>query len=263
MSERKLVSTHIAKAGGTSIQGLYEKALGRDQIAIYLEPLDQLRRGSQYPFSKASPFTDWLKSTALDSPFYPQAKDLAIWLGSLRNPPTGLDIPEGVRVLHGHFSADRFDSIIEDPLRSIVLREPLERTRAAYDHWRRAKGRTEWLNNLPFDPTVTFEDYALSEKLQNYQAQAISGKTLSAFDVVGVTDDLESFGNKLLELFIQEGWCDRSVIGNVSIPNFNRTPSRRKTSVPQPNTNFAEEFRRFHNEDYQLYHEARRIAGLS
>lgn len=262
LENRILISTHIEKASGTSIQNLYETVVGRDQIAIYNARKDTLRRGTEYPFTQASRVIDWFKSTIMDSPFYGHAKDLALWLGSRKDQLGSLKIPDDVMIIHGHFLADRFDKQLEDPLRSIVFREPLDRMRSQYDHWKRAKGHTEWRVNLPYDPDMTFEEYSLSPKLQNYQTQAVASKLPTDFHVVGVTDDLAPYENALLQLFIKQGWCANSILGKISVQKLNKTPNRKKTDSFNLNNTFIHEFRQFHASDYQLYREARRIAGL-
>lgn len=259
VEQRTLISTHIPKTAGTSLQSLYQSAVGREHIAIYDARTDTLHRGSESIFTNVSPFTDWLKSNLMNSPFDKIAKDLAFWLKSLKNSGDQVEIPRDVLIIHGHFLANRYDDLVENPLRSIVFRDPLARIHSEYNHWKRAEGRVVFRVTLPYDPSMSFEDYALSQDLQNYQTQAVAGKPLTDFDVVGVTENLDKYKDALIELFIEQGWCDKSVLEAVSMPRFNQTPIVRRTNRQDLSDTFIQQFRSFHNEDYQLYDAAKAL----
>lgn len=259
IEQRKLISTHIEKTAGTSLRPLFESAVEREHIALYDAGTDKLRRGTELFQTNVSPVLDRLKLTLMNTPFYGPAKELAFLLDKMKRREGLATIPPDVLIIHGHFLADKYDYVVNNPLRSIVFRDPLDRMRSQYDHWSRNKGQAAWRVTVPYDPAISFEDYALSPELQNYQTQAVAGKPLTDFDVVGVTEDLDRFRDDLTRLFIEQGWCDESILRTDPVPRLNQTSERTKTDQSQLSPTFLGEFRRFHSDDYQLHDAATRL----
>lgn len=195
----------------------------------------------------------------MDTPFYGGARELAHLLDKMRSKEELVEIPSDVLVIHGHFPADKYDDVVENPLRSIVFRDPLERMRSQYDHWTRNRGEADFRLPIVYDPEMSFEDYALLPELQNYQTQAVAGKPLTEFDAIGVTENLEPFRHDLVKLFVEQGWCDENILNTISLPRINQTSARTRSNPSQLQPSFLQAFRNFHSEDYQLHDAATRL----
>jgi len=259
---RLLINTHIEKTAGTSLRSFFQGAVGAEHVAVYDPVTDRLRRGLDVSQTNGSPLLGLLKSTIRDTPLFVAAKELAFVVDRMRNREGLAEIPSDALIIHGHFLADRYDAVVDNPLRSIVFRDPLDRMRSQYDHWSREEGKyqSSWRVQVPYDANMPFEEYAFAPQLQNYQTQAVAGKPLANFDAVGVTENLNPFKRDLLSLFIEQGWCDESVLAEASIPRINQAPKGGRTDTQHMDPAFLRKFRKFHSEDYQLHDAAKRLA---
>jgi hypothetical protein len=251
MSERILQNVHIEKTVGTAMSKFFEATLGRDHVAYYDPTTDSLTRSSDLLLPVSSKVVDMFKLRF--QPFWPTLKRL--WIERQPEKRTTQEIPDGIMVVHGHFQADRFDSVVTDPLRAVLVRDPLARMRSQYDHWKATKGLAEWRVRTPYDPSLSFEQYAMLPQLQNYQTQALAGKDLSEFAVVGVTERLEAYSSALLQTFVDEEFCPMPT-GEIAIGFTNRTPRRLRHIPDIMDEAFVQDFRQFHSKDYDLYREA-------
>lgn len=251
MKERILESVHIEKTAGTSVMGFFEKVLGRDHVAFYDPTTDSLTRSSDLLLPVSSRAIDVFKFRF--QPFWPLLKKM--WVSTQSRKRYSEEIPEGIMVIHGHFRADRFDAVVADPLRAVLIREPLARMRSQYDHWKATKGLAEWRVRTPFNPDMVFEEFAMLPQLQNYQTQALADKDLAEFSVVGVMENLEAYSSGLQDVLVNEGFCQKPN-QSISIEVINRTPSRLRSFISEIDPNFKEAFREFHKRDYQLYNKA-------
>lgn len=252
MSHRRvIINTHIEKTAGTSLLQFFQDTLGKEHVAFYDPITDSLIRVSDLLVSPANSLVDklQLKSYA----FWPILKKTFFFI---RTPKRTKDVvPESVVLVHGHFLANRFDKIVTKPIRTVVIREPLARMYSQYDHWKRAKGRNQWRVMIPYDDTMTFETFALLPQLQDYQTQALAGKKLSEFAIVGVTERMDLFTKSLTKLFIRHGLLEKKM-KKESVQK--RNPRKNNYKVSKT---FSKKFEAFHKRDYLLYKQAKELAA--
>lgn len=249
--KRTLVNTHIEKTAGTSLLKFFEEIVGKNTIAFYDPTTDSVIRVSDLGISPSNDLIDklQLKSYA----FWPFVKQAYFTMRS--NKRYTQSIPENVAIVHGHFAANRFDTILPDAIRTVVIRDPLKRMHSQYDHWKRAKGRNQWRVIVPYDPNMMFEQFAMLPAMQNYQTQALAGKELTSFDIVGVTERLDAFTTALYTVLVKEGYINSTIaLKKVEKLNTHRKNHQVKSSA------FEETFRKFHAKDYELYKKALTLA---
>ncbi|MGH7203081.1 MAG: hypothetical protein ACREHC_01410 [Candidatus Levyibacteriota bacterium] len=249
-AKRIMVNTHIEKTAGTSLLRFFEQTVGKNRIAFYDPITDSLIKVSDLFVSPSNDFIDkhQLKSYA----FWPILKQFYFIVQSKNRRSSSL--PESIAIVHGHFAANRFDSLLKDPIRSVVIRDPLKRMRSQYDHWKRAKGRNQWRIMVPYNSQMSFEEYALLPVMQNYQTKALAGKDLASFDVVGVTERMDAFTNVLFDMLVKEGHIQKSIHMD-SVKKLNPHKKIHETTIE-----FEKKFKIFHKEDYQLYKQALSLA---
>lgn len=247
-SKRIIINTHIEKTAGTSLLKFFEDTVGKQKIAFYDPTTDSLVRVSDLLLSPSNDFVDrlQLKSYA----FWPSLKKTYFKTRS----KYAQKIPSDIAIIHGHFTSERFDKVVKNPIMTVVIRDPLKRMYSQYDHWKHAKGRNHWRIIIPYDPQLSFEAFALLPAMQNYQIKALAGKKLASFDLVGTTEKLNMFSSALFQMFIREGYVTNATPVK-SIPKLNK---HRKKYVA--NKKFEALFKKFHKEDYLLYEQAKRLA---
>ena len=250
-SKRTIIHTHIEKTAGTSLLKFFENTVGKKNIAFYDPTTDSIIRVSDLGVSPSNDLIDklQLKSYA----FWPYAKQFYFKVRSSKR--YAKSIPDNIAIVHGHFSANRFDTMLPDVIRTVVIRDPLKRMHSHYDHWKRAKGRNQWRIMVPYDSHMTFEKFALLPEMQNYQKQALAGKDLKSFDLVGVTERLDTFTQAFYNVLVKEGYVKKNALSTtIEKLNLHRKNHQVKTSM------FEEVFKKFHKEDYELYKKALTLA---
>ncbi len=256
--ESRVLSVHIEKTAGTSIQDLLESVLGKNRVLIYDPIRDTLTRSADLKVQRTNRVHDALRLRIANTPLAPLInKAYQVLIDGVLKPKViqVTNLPDNFAAIHGHFAANRFDQLITNPISAVVIRDPLERMESQYTHWQRTKGITEWRVRIPFDSALTFEDYALLPQLQNYQTQALGGKDLHAFAVVGVTNELDAFAQKLIRCLQNSGFVSRKEMGRHQVKWLNRTPQFRQSS-PTYEHDFLRRFQQFHEKDYLLYEQA-------
>ncbi|MBS1249538.1 MAG: hypothetical protein MAG431_01118 [Chloroflexi bacterium] len=250
------ISVHIERTGGTSLVAEFEEIYGAEKILIYSTLTKKLVRLSDIPVSPASESLSKVKAfierTAILSFFY------RIYLSVVDNingvvPWIELDeIPDDAAVIKGHFRPDLFAELIPSSFTSVVLREPLTRMISQYRHWKRAGGDMGFRVEIPYDPEMTFEEYAFREELANFQTRALGMMKVDEFDLVGITSNLDKFVARLKGLPLQENFEATQVnyIGHeADYEELGITPQ------------IIEKFKEFNAEDYENYQKAVEMGG--
>ena len=261
MPSSAVTFVHIEKTAGTSTRQFIENAVGSEHVGIYHATEDRISLSIDRLHPTTDPTVDALINRLSHPSLSPLLSALSPLLGGvnrlrvLHKYPEFI-IPDGTRVIFGHFSADRFDKLIDRQIRAVVLREPLERMTSHYDHWRRNRGVQNWRVKIPYDARLGFETFAFLPQLQNYQSQALAGISLSDFDVAGTTENLASFTERLANIFLEEEMCAESTNLDIALGKLNRTHEKRAKPTILKSDSFRNAFREFHSVDYDLYQEA-------
>lgn len=266
MQERQKIGefVHIPKTAGTSVRSAIEHNVGPEGVYIYSPQVDRLVPSSSNLLPQTSNMIEavrWGITNPLLGPLLLRVYPLidSINKGRIRKRYPNLEIPDKAKVIFGHFSANKFDELLtHEPIRGVIIRDPLERMRSHYDHWKRNKGKADWGIDVQYDSNMTFEQFALLSQLQNYQTQALAGMDIHTFDVVGITEDTEEFIQTFLGRLRQEGLIN-SEQTEIHQRRLNTTSPRRKTPTQNLDQKFLELFRQFHSEDYDLYEKAKEI----
>lgn len=161
------------------------------------------------------------------------------------------DLPPETAAIHGHYQPDLFDSIVENPFISIVLREPLERAVAQFLEWKNHKGNVQWRIDIPYDRAMTFRDFAFRKELKNFQFKSLGDKRLGDFDLVGITQCLDGYIQQLHGKEPQKN-ADRSSKHEI------RAARYKKIGITDE---LQEEFREHNRKDYDLYQMAKDFVG--
>lgn len=256
---------HIEKTAGTSVRYATEQAVGAEHVAIYSPEADRLAPSSEGLMPATTPLLDRIRMSFSNPVLGPMLVILypmisGVYRERIRRRHPTLEIPEGTNVIFGHFAADKFDGMLnQEPIRGIIIRDPLDRMRSHYDHWKRNRGYEDWRVHIPFRRGMTFEEFAMLPQLQNYQTQALAGKDISTFDVVGVTEHTEEFTEAFLQRLAQEGLTLPDHMSNFEQRRLNITPQRQRSSTEGLSLEFLQAFQEFHAQDYVLYEQARTI----
>lgn len=267
MQERRIAQfVHIEKTAGTSIRNAVEEAVGKENVYVYSPQADRLTRSSEGLKPVTSPLLDKIRlgfSNPVIGPLfmlvYPKLSSR--YKERIRNSSSELSVPDDAKVVFGHFAADRFDNILPsntDTLRAVVIREPLERMRSHYDHWKRTQANEDWRVHVNFKK-LPFQDFALLPEMQNYQSQALAGNDINTFDIVGTSEYAEEFTNTFIEAMVNAGLALPNGAEKVNHKRYNQTPNNRKTTVEGLDATFIQQFQTFHSEDYRLYARASQI----
>ena len=255
------VFTHIEKTGGISVRNSLERAMDGPGLYLY-SPLADRFMEAEDGRPDTSPLFDVIKA-GLAYPFLRTAlirlHDRHLSAVTDRIVETGsVGIPDEAKVILGHFQADQFDDEIQErpTVQAVVIREPLERARSHYDHWRRTRGNSDWRVLIPYDPRMSFEDFASLPDMQNFQSQALGQRELKDFDVVGLTEAATEFVSRFLRVLTQAKIISPDLSSAPSTKRYNRTPSNSLTHVETIHGNTLRYLQQINADDYDLYAQA-------
>lgn len=262
------IYTHIEKTAGTSVRDTLERGIGTTSLYLY-SPIANRFVQAKYGRPETSPLLNVIRqglAYPIVQPLYMSVYPTLFAAATRRILQKGsIDIPGEARVIFGHFRADQFDILFKarPTIRAVTIREPLSRLRSHYDHWRRTKGQSDWRMRIPYDPSMTFDDFATLPQMQNFQTQALGTMELQAFDVVGVTESIEQSIACFFQHLLREHVIDSVAPKALHMPHYNRTPQRRMTSTASLGTSTIAFLRKFHADDYELYVQARALSMRS
>lgn len=252
MSAEKVVSVHIEKTAGTSLEKWFMQVFGGHNVLIYSPLTDSLLLGSTVPAT--NPTVDHARTLLLNTPFVSTFYRGYHWL--LKHQERRFDpenLPANFEIVHGHFLANKFDEQLPDAFRTVVLREPLERVVSHYKYWKKIKGHTNHRVKIPFSKDVTFEDFAFAQEVQDYQTQALGGLDLEDFELIGVTQELGLFATSFLTLRNIRMDCP-------TIPILNKQKTTNDGEELGIDAAFKTRFKKHHERDYYNYAKALNIS---
>lgn len=259
-AERKHISLHIEKNGGTSLTKYYMDSYGPGNVLIYNPVDDNLTRSYDSANIRTKAIFEQVKQLTVVKPLLPYISFLLINYRKMKVKSIPANsLPDDFLVIHGHFLADKFDEQIPDALKTVVIRHPLDRMLSHYAHWKRTKGVPLFRKNIPYSNEVTFGDFAFNDVFQNYQTQALAGNKLQRFDVVGVTEHLDKFCHQITNMTTNAG----STHKYPSVPHLYKNPeSTTLRSLGIENTEkLTRDFGNYHNRDFANYELACQISN--
>src|SRR5436190_17472156 len=170
----ELISVHIPKCAGTSfsttLRRLYGKSLLGDQVD---QPMD---------------------------PEMPFQKNFAAWKEEQDRKPA----PQGIRAIHGHFWAGKYDRQAPDAKRITWLRHPIKRLLSHYYFWLSKPELAHALHKHVMENKLSLVEFAELPQLRNLMQNIfLRDRSLDGFDFVGVS---EHFQEDLDVLCRQMNW---------------------------------------------------------
>jgi len=254
-NKRVHLSVHIERTAGTSLLAELVKEYGADRTLIYQPQTDRLLKVSDIPISPASKFIHNLKhrleGTFLLRAIYNGYDKVVKWDKAVFKWISPEKIPEETAAIHGHFSPQRFNGLVENPMTTVVLRDPLERMISHYSHWKRTGGKAGWRIETPFDQSLGFVEFALREEMRNFQSKVLAGKKLQDFDYVGVTKKLDCFLGKIRGN------------GHGKAPNMHSVANKPKYAELGITEEFIKKFKKYNARDYKNYLLATQLASCN
>ena len=116
------------------------------------------------------------------------------------------DIPSEIRVVHGHFPIDKYDSFFPEAKRIIWLRHPIYLLISLYFYWRNIPVVNPDDNSIVAKmkrSKMGVYEYAEQPEVINILCQNICGRKLTDFNFIGIQ---EFFTQDLAELKALLGW---------------------------------------------------------
>lgn len=252
---RQRVHVSVAIEGNTNSSFLAELGgiHGPDRVLVYRLAEKRFIRLSDLSSSPAQSLLKMGKELLGSAPFFNSAGAENEPLKVQGERFTRRELPPETAAVHGYFTPNLFKGIIENPFISIILKDPLERLIDLYEHWTAARGEVSWRVSIPFKNKLPFRDFALHEKLVNYQSKCLGNRRLGDFDLVGVADCQEGFIAQLQN----KDWL--GFVGNHNHqPDFSKPRYRNLGVTPE----FRSEFREANELDYTIYELAKEFMGL-
>ena len=254
MSEKlRCVHPHIEKTGGTSRKALFEQMFSPREIMAYNPMTNTFIRASDLK-SNRYPILFEIKQKLKQTFLRPLINHFVLQLDRQSGEKdidwsklTDLDW----RVLTGHFelTADKLQQL-PTSYRTVVVREPVERLFSQYRKKKKEYGTPRFREMIPFDPNLSFFEFAKLPSLQNYQARTLGGLDLTEFDLVGTTAQLDRYSARLLADF---GFNPQ--LYQIGHKNGGSGPKKPPITAEQRAV-----LKKVHAHDYELYHQAMHLA---
>ena len=165
-------------------------------------------------------------------------------------PVAELQIADTIRVIHGHFLADKYSERFPTARRIVWLRHPLFRLISEYFYAQTLQDRTNPAHAQLLDQHLSLLDFAALPAMQNTISIWLNNVSLEGFDFVGIQ---EFYPQDLYDLQQHLGWPDLPVEAR----NTNRYPAySQHIQDILADTQLVNQLAQFNRTDLQLYHHA-------
>jgi hypothetical protein len=134
-------------------------------------------------------------------------------------------VPDGTRIIHGHFLADSFDDILPDRELITWVRDPVERLVSNYHHFLRSPDMRDDCCRALHERGLSLREFAELDWMRNMATRYLANKPLDDFRFVGISEQFDSS----MRLF--EGTFGLQVPGRVQ-PRVNTNPDRKTARYP-------------------------------
>lgn len=249
---KKIVDVHIEKTAGRSKRQLFIRKFSEGRVLHYDCSTDQLLYADKRFLSTEKPLHETVQNLASNRLLFPFIKTGYLALKFLEK-SRGFapeDLTDDYDVITGHLTGDRFVRIVppSEACYTSVLRDPLDRAYSHYQHWVRSRGLARFRFMPQYSSVVSFEEFALSPEMHNYQTSAL-GINAKEFEVIGISHNLPEYLEELGLSQLDE-----------PIPHLNK-------SLYEPisvlDRGFVMDFVEVNSLDYQLYEDVCDQWGVS
>ncbi len=250
--EQLLLNTHIEKTAGTSLLRYIGTRIFKPEETYVYRPLtNSFNRYDELLKNPQSPFKKQIRKLLIQTSVFPYVRHLL---------PNNKDIYVHHSIdkvfslkkaaKHGHFLSNPFDAHMKAPhFTTVVFREPLERMKSHFRYLKTTVGSVNQRSNMYIDPHMTFRDFAFHPLLINWQTQAVAGKRLEDFDLVGVSEKLIVFQKELHKRLAMAHTLAPIATERLNITEFYEEDAFTDAA-------FERAFKSVHEADYALYAQA-------
>ena len=252
-----LTNIHIEKNAGTPVQKWIQDTYGKKRILIYNPLTDSLIRADQF-IDVTNSIINWIRVNSGYSPLVPVLQKLVLkYVRQSSHSSAVRNIPEETMIIHGHFTANKFDDLVPNALQSVVIGDPWKRMISHNRQWHKVRGQSNQRVIIPYDPKMSFEEFASLPELRNYQSQALANKKLANFAAVGTPEHLVAFTQRLLTTLPPPPGLERIP----KIYRVNQTPLNGSEPKIVYSKGFEDKFTSLHSQDYEIFHQAQVIVS--
>ena len=218
----ELIFVHIPRCGGTTfsilLRSLYQDAILGDSDD---QPLDPER-----PFQKN--FAAWKKEQ------------------------DQLPAPPGIRAIHGHFWAGKYDHQAPNATRVTWIRDPIKRLVSHYYFWKSIPEMPHTLHKLMHQRNLSLLEFAQLPQMQNVMRNVfLRDRSLENFAFVGIQ---EHFADDLAWLERYMKWPKKKM------PNYNRA-THKDYQQNGLDSEAEKQLRALNQADLELYEAALQLRG--
>lgn len=223
-------------------------------ILIYSIDTNEIFRANNWVMQiRFSPFINQIRTKSFFKKLNPFINKTALFFLNSSDGKKQLDdFDNNWNLINGHFNADKFDTQIQNPFRTIIFREPLERTISHFRYWEKSKGILNHRINIPYDQGISFRDFALNQQLVNFQSKSLGGMSIGDFDVVGITENMNSFVSDFLK---KRGILEYPI----EIRKLNESSVKNKREGLGIDPTFIHKFTIFNAQDYECWEKAKEM----
>ncbi|MCJ7733829.1 MAG: sulfotransferase family protein [Anaerolineales bacterium] len=247
------VSVDIEGTTNSSFLAELGNIYGTDQVLIYKVSLKRFVRLSDIPHTPATSLLKLGKDLLNSTPLFAQNSSNQDERKTQENHTyTRKNLPPDTAVVHGHFTPSMFKGVFHNPFISIILKDPLERMISLYEEWKQKKGGTDWRVTIPFDNKLSFTDFALQERFNNFQSKCLGNRRLGDYDLVGVAECQPGFIAQLKN----KDWTGYVSSKSTGYPL--DKPRFKNLGITQE---FIENFQTVNQMDYAIYLQAKEFIG--
>ncbi|HZZ19872.1 MAG TPA: sulfotransferase family 2 domain-containing protein [Opitutaceae bacterium] len=101
-------------------------------------------------------------------------------------------VPDGTRVIHGHFIADSFDDILPERQLITWVRDPIERLVSNYQYFLRSPDMRDDCCRAVHENKLGLREFVDLDWMRNMTSRYLANKTLDEFKFVGICEAFEA-----------------------------------------------------------------------
>lgn len=248
-----IIFPHMPKAAGQTILEHLVKIFGDESIAVDYT-------GTPIQYSKARipvnrnlkrSVKKWMASSKVLSPILSAIRDSRARNLSLEDVA---ELPnQGIKVLYGHFPFEKYIHTFKDAETAILLKDPWERCVSHYLYWRREYDNIKDFLPKWFNPDTAFSYFIEQDEIVNLQSKYLEGVELRDVTLLGTSDDVKGFVERLYERYVGEIPPIEDIRINVRTNGLD-IPDEELSAIKQ-------RFEQLNAQDISLYREAKYILG--